>query len=92
MAKNAIAQCYIKLSFIAEIDCYFDEIVQISLKSEENTIRIFKNKWSILILKFFKLIVQKRKKLLRRKKEWWARRLCHSLYTPLSSQFLLLII
>ena len=92
MAKNAIAQCYIKLSFIAEIDCYFDEIIQISLKSEENTIRIFKNKWSILILKFFKLIVPKRKKLLRRKKRWWARRLRHSLYTPLSSQFLLLII
>ena len=41
LAKNVLAQCYIKLSFIAES---FDEIVKITLKSEENTIGTFKNK------------------------------------------------
>ena len=31
-ANNALVQCYIKLSFIAEIRYYFDEIVPITLK------------------------------------------------------------
>ena len=42
LAKNSLVQCYIK-------------IVQITLKREENTTKIFENKWSISNLKTFKL-------------------------------------
>ena len=44
----------IEVSWVAPKDT-IDEIVQITLKSEEHTIGILKNEWSIFILKTCKL-------------------------------------